>query len=859
VKSLPFFLAAVLLGSLAFGFLGSGAIPASRPVPPSAFPTHVYEKASVPQADWTVLDIWWDFGSNDIFFDSSPPGGSNWHADVRVNDLPGSAFGGGWQLPLPAVAVDPVTWAIYVAWMDSRNGNFDIYASASTDGGSTWSANTRVNDDTGTAMQWMVDLAVDSHGTVHAAWEDKRNGSLNIFYANSTDGGASWSSNVRISSANTPGTYNRPGDYFALEAGPNDQPYLVWTDGRGADFDIFFARGPAFTNVKITDGSSPFAWQVEPTMVINRSGTVFAGWKETNGPETAGLRVGASFSTDQGATWAPNILMDQSHPGGGCSNSDPWMALAPDDRVQYAYLEYSCSNGSNGLNLANTTDWAWGTVHYAPGAGGLTDKDSIIVAPTGRIFAAWDEGNVMDVTWTDDGGSTWAPFEDPDDSPGGVLGAVIQIGGPVATVTIGTSPTGLPVTVDGKTSTSPVVYGWAVGSVHNISVASPIPAGTGTRLVWTSWSDGGAIAHTIVADADHTFIASFQRQYTARVTPSPTGLQVLVDGVPITATTSFWWDDGSTHSVSAPSPQSVSNDVRYVWSSWSDSGAASHSVSASGVLALTARFIQQQALRITTSPSGLNFTVDGANYTAATTFWFLANSSHVIAVRILQSGTGTRYTFVDWSDGGAAVHIVSFSGAMSLEARFSVEYYLMVTSPVSGASGSGWYPAGATVVAEVATTNQVTGPGERLVFQGWSGDATGTSATSADITMDGPKTATATWQTQYYLQVDSGVGTVAGSGWYAAGATVEVTAPSTLTEAGTTYHFAGWTGSVTSSDPTISFTISGPTRVHATWQSAAGPESLGAISPAFLGLAVIGVAIALVLVRLAWLRRRRRD
>src|SRR5207253_1177957 len=86
-----------------------------------------------------------------------------------------------------------------------------------------------------------------------------------------------------------------------------------------------------------------------------------------------------SYSTDQGLSWAPNILMNQSHPSNlQCQNSDPWMALAPDQRVQYAYLEFNCNDGTNGLDVSNTTNGQdWGTVHYKLGGGGLTDKDSI--------------------------------------------------------------------------------------------------------------------------------------------------------------------------------------------------------------------------------------------------------------------------------------------------------------------------------------------------------------------------------------------------------------------------------------------------------------------------------------------------
>src|SRR5213592_1544026 len=191
------------------------------------------------------------------------------------------------------------------------------------------------------------------------------------------------------------------------------------------------AIGPFEPNIKITDGSSPFGWQVEPTMVVNESGTVFVGWKETNGPDAAGYRVGSSYSTDQGRTWANNILMNQTHPNQNCRDSDPWMALDPRDRVHFAYLEYDPSGGSlppcgSGLDVSNTSDGQdWGTVHYIPGLGGLVDKDSIAFDSAGRLYAAWDEGNILALSWSDDDGNHWAPIRNPGNVGHSVLGAVV--------------------------------------------------------------------------------------------------------------------------------------------------------------------------------------------------------------------------------------------------------------------------------------------------------------------------------------------------------------------------------------------------------------------------------------------------
>src|SRR2546421_11273295 len=71
---------------------------------------------------------------------------------------------------------------------------------------------------------------------------------------------------------------------------------------------------PFFPNIKITDGTSPYDWQVEPTMVVNKTGTVVVGWEENNGPDAAGYRVGPSVSTRSGPTLAQNMLLDQNHP-----------------------------------------------------------------------------------------------------------------------------------------------------------------------------------------------------------------------------------------------------------------------------------------------------------------------------------------------------------------------------------------------------------------------------------------------------------------------------------------------------------------------------------------------------------------
>ena len=568
----------------------------------------------------TVYLTWWNLFSDDIMFDWSWDGGLTWHADVRVNSVAGSArSSGSWQIPIPAMVVDPSSGDIYIAWPDYRNGNQDIYAARSVNGGQSWSSNVRINDDSGSSTQYMVDLAVDSRGTVHAAWEDKRNGQWNIFYANSTDGGQTWTSNLRVTTQDTPGNYNRPGDYFALEAGPDDVIHVVWTDGRGDDFDIYYARSP---------------------------------------------------------------------------------------------------------------------------------------------------------------------------------------GEPAAVVTVTTEPVGLPVRVDGVSATSPETYAWPLGSTHRVNVSSPIPIGSDARYVWVSWSDGGTIEHEFVADADMTLTASFQKQFRARVAPNPTGVQVLVDNASFTDAASFWWDDGSVHWVEAPSPQYVAADRRYIWGSWSDGGTQAHAVSADRAINVTATFVREDSILITTDPGGLEYRFDGVGYQGPRTFWLSPGTYHSVYTPSLQAGTpGTQYRFLSWSDGGAANHVFLFGGPMVLEARFSTEYYLTVTSPVPGAAGSGWFAAGSTAHATVASETYASAPGARFAFRGWGGDASGTGLVSDPILMDGPKTALALYGTQYFLEVSSAYGIASGAGWYDAGSEARATIANgeVSLSTGARALFLGWSGDATGS------------------------------------------------------------
>jgi hypothetical protein len=134
--------------------------------------------------------------ANDIFIDSMPGG---WDYDI-----PGISRCNGLPVTKCDVSGGPHHGTIYVNWTDQRNGtaNVDVWLAKSTDGGNTWSAPVRVNDDNTQRPQFLTWMDIDrSTGYLYFVFYDRRNHSDNntdVYLAVSKDGGATFN-NYKIS------------------------------------------------------------------------------------------------------------------------------------------------------------------------------------------------------------------------------------------------------------------------------------------------------------------------------------------------------------------------------------------------------------------------------------------------------------------------------------------------------------------------------------------------------------------------------------------------------------------------------------------------------------------------------------
>lgn len=216
-------------------------------------------QGSVPVAGrGGVVYVFWG-GPTGIEFAKSTSGGSTWSGWQTISSVTGIGDDVWFRRnSFPTAAIDTSRTAtdgrVYVAWADRRSGDADILFSRSIDGGTTWSAPLRVNDDPlGNGRdQFFPWMAVDENGNVHLMWHDRREDAaddlFHIFVATSRDGGVTFDRNVKVTDvASRSSLTNFLGDYSAISAhGGKIVP--LWSDLRAGtgEEDAFLEVEPVF-------------------------------------------------------------------------------------------------------------------------------------------------------------------------------------------------------------------------------------------------------------------------------------------------------------------------------------------------------------------------------------------------------------------------------------------------------------------------------------------------------------------------------------------------------------------------------------------------------------------------------------
>jgi hypothetical protein len=209
---------------------------------------------------------WHDIPNNQVLIDASLDAGVNWGTDNFVTT---SNAGFKTSVPPqpsrgvhvgPTIDTDrsggPFNGRIYLTYTDLGAGGLpdvDIFVRSSNDGGANWTNAVQVNNDGGTNTQFLPWLDVDQlSGKVAVCWYDARNDANNkkveAWLGDSSDGGASFPNNVRVSDGQSDQSFDNASalpqnylEYIGVVA-HDCQAYLVWADNStdSTDLDYFF-------------------------------------------------------------------------------------------------------------------------------------------------------------------------------------------------------------------------------------------------------------------------------------------------------------------------------------------------------------------------------------------------------------------------------------------------------------------------------------------------------------------------------------------------------------------------------------------------------------------------------------------
>lgn len=304
-------------------------------------------------------------GNYEIYFNYSTDKGMSWSTDAMLSHSQSYAW-------FPAISV--LDQRVSVVWSDYRFGNWEIYFLQSSNGGASWGSEQRLTANG--SISTTPSIAIDSTG-IYVVWCDSdSDGIYKIYFIRSTNGGSTWSTETTL--------INSSGDTrFPHILANNSVLHLIWEDWRSGNAEIYYSRS---TNSGVSWSSgvplSPLDDIASSYPSVAVKGTnLYVVWDD--------IRYGSSEifirrSLDNGINWQPETEVTQQ------DGYDSWLPniAATDSTVQVFWQDDRDGNAE---------------IFYSPSP--LTTSSGIRFTSTDTVdsilLSAMSGGKHTFVTWMD--------------------------------------------------------------------------------------------------------------------------------------------------------------------------------------------------------------------------------------------------------------------------------------------------------------------------------------------------------------------------------------------------------------------------------------------------------------------------
>ncbi len=264
---------------------------------------------------------------------------------TRVNLNPGEATA--WRGDPPTVKIG-ADKTVYVGWTRSVKtataSGRDVCLSASNDGGKSFAAPVKVNDDAAPVSHGMHSLAIGKDGKIFMAWLDERNVKIenhaaNLNKRNSNDANFQF---VQIHHNSNDAEPAKKAEKHEM-AEPNSEVFFAASNDGGKTFSA---------NVKLSSEVCPCC---KTSLLAAPDGRIYASWRQVL-PDNY-RHIAVASSADAGATFSkPTIVSDDRWKINACPVSGAALAVGENNQPKVVWFTGGDA-GKIGLYETESTDF----------------------------------------------------------------------------------------------------------------------------------------------------------------------------------------------------------------------------------------------------------------------------------------------------------------------------------------------------------------------------------------------------------------------------------------------------------------------------------------------------------------------